>query len=89
MSLTATGGHGALTVHYVLDGGAQADVSGDASFDVSGDGRHTLEYWATDALGNEETHHTGHVDIDTAGSGDPRPLRRRRRLADRAGRASR
>ena len=66
VSLTATGGHGAVTVHYVLDGDPQADVSGDASFDVSGDGRHTLEYWATDALGNEETHHTGHVDIDTA-----------------------
>ena len=35
VSLTATGGHGALTVHYVLDGGTQADVSGDASFDVT------------------------------------------------------
>ena len=66
VSLTATGGHGAVTVHYILDGDPQADVSGDASFDVSGDGRHTLEYWATDALGNEETHHTGHVDIDTS-----------------------
>ena len=66
VSLTATGGHGAVTVHYILDGDPQADVSGDAAFDVSGDGRHTLEYWATDALGNEETHHTGHVDIDTA-----------------------
>ncbi len=50
----------------MLDGDLQADVSGDASFDVSGDGRHTLEHWATDALGDEETHHTGHVDIDTA-----------------------
>ena len=65
VSLTATGGHGAVTVHYVLDGGPQVDVAGAASFDVSGDGRHTLEYWATDALGNEESHHTGHVDIDT------------------------
>ena len=65
VSLTATGGHGAVTVHYVLDGGAQADAAGEATFDVAGDGSHELEYWATDELGNEETHHTGHVNIDT------------------------
>ena len=65
VSLTATGGHGALTVHYVLDDGAQADVSGDAAFDVDGDGSHKLEYWATDSLGNEEAHHTGYVNVDT------------------------
>ena len=83
VSLTATGGHGAVTVHYVLDGAAQADVAGAASFDVAGDGSHTLEYWATDELGNEETHHTGHVNIDTRRAGHHRRLRRRQRLADR------
>ena len=65
VSLTATGGHGAVTVHYVLDGVAQADAAGEATFDVAGDGSHELEYWATDELGNEETHHTGRVNIDT------------------------
>ena len=65
-SLTATGGHGAVTVHYVLDGAAQADAAGAASFEVAGDGSHTLEYWATDELGNEEAHQTGYVNIDTA-----------------------
>ena len=65
VGLTATGGHGAVTVHYVLDGVAQADAAGEASFDVAGDGSHELEYWATDELGNEETHHAGHVNIDT------------------------
>ncbi len=65
VSLTATGGHGAVTVHYVLDDATQANVAGSASFGVAGDGSHTLEYWATDELGNEETHHAGHVNIDT------------------------
>ena len=63
--LTTTGGHGAVTVHYVLDGGAQADGAGEATFDVAGDGSHELEYWATDELGNEETHHSGRVNIDS------------------------
>ena len=63
--LTATGGHGAVTVHYVLDGVAQADSAGEATFDVAGDGSHELEYWACDELGNEETHHTGRVNIDS------------------------
>jgi hypothetical protein len=65
VSLTATGGHGAVTVHYVLDGDAQTDAAGEATFDVAGDGSHRLEYWATDELGNEETHHCGRVNIDT------------------------
>ena len=65
VSLTATGGHGAVTMHYVLDGGAQADIAGEARFEVAGDGGHELEYWATDELGNEESHHTGRVNIDT------------------------
>ena len=52
VSLTATGGHGAVTVHYVLDGGAQFDAAGEATFGVAGDGTHELEYWATDVLGN-------------------------------------
>ena len=69
VSLTATGGHGAVTVHYVLDGVAQTDAAGEATFDVAGDGSHELEYWATDELGNEETHHIGCVNIDTVAPG--------------------
>ena len=65
VSLTANGGHGAVTVHYVLDTGVEADAAGEATFDVAGDGSHELEYWATDELGNEEAHHTGRVNIDT------------------------
>jgi FG-GAP-like repeat len=65
VNLTATGGHGAVAVHYVLDGAPQADAAGEATFDVAGDGDHELEYWATDELGNEETHHIGRVNIDT------------------------
>ena len=65
VSLTATGGHGAVTVHYVLGSGAQTNAAGEAMFDVAGDGSHQLEYWATDELGNEEIHHRGRVNIDT------------------------
>ena len=66
VSLTATGGHGAVTVHYVLDGGEQVDVAGEATFQVAGDGSHQLTYWSTDELGNTETARTGFVNIDTA-----------------------
>jgi hypothetical protein len=48
----------------VLDGGAPTDATGEATFDVAGDGSHTLEYWATDELGNEETHHSAFVNLD-------------------------
>jgi hypothetical protein len=64
--LTATGGHGDLMVHYVLDGGEQVDVVGEAAFDIATDGSHTLEYWATDGLGNEEAHHSAFVNLDGA-----------------------
>ena len=65
VSLTATGGHGAVTVHYVLDGGDQVDVAGEATFPVAGDGSHELTYWSTDELGNAESARTGYVNIDT------------------------
>jgi hypothetical protein len=65
VSLTATGGHGAVTVHYVLDGGGQVDVAGEATFPVAGDGSHEITWWSTDELGNAETARTGYVNIDT------------------------
>jgi hypothetical protein len=65
VSLTATGGHGATTIHYAVDGGAPTEVLGaTADFTVSGDGSHVVEYWSTDELGNEESHRTGYVNID-------------------------
>ena len=67
----ASGGHGSVTVHYVLDGGERVDAAGEARFEVTGDGSHEIEYWATDELGNEESHRTGRVNIDR------RSLRRR------------
>jgi len=53
-------------IHYILDGGAEQVVPGaSATFTVSEDGTHTVEYWAVDAVGNEETpHHTLTFAID-------------------------
>ena len=66
VTLTATGGHGATTIHYQVDGHSQVDVAGtSAEFAITGEGGHTVTYWSTDSLGNEEAPHTGHVDIDT------------------------
>jgi hypothetical protein len=44
-------------IHYILDG-VETVIAGDtAEFTVSGNGQHTLEFWAVDAMGNEEGHH--------------------------------
>lgn len=44
-------------IHYILDG-VETVVSGDtASFRISANGQHTLEYWGVDLLGNIEAHH--------------------------------
>ena len=68
VTLAATGGHGATTIHYTLDGGDQQDVAGPSvDVGVGGEGSHHLVYWASDSLGNTETtHHGAGVDIDTA-----------------------
>ena len=45
-------------IHYILDG-HETVVSGDkATFTVSENGAHNIEYWGVDATGNVETHHT-------------------------------
>jgi hypothetical protein len=50
-------GIGMGEIHYILDG-SETVVSGDkAEFTVSGNGPHNIEYWAVDAMGNEETPH--------------------------------
>jgi hypothetical protein len=44
-------------IHYILDG-VETVVAGEvAEFTVSGNGQHTIEFWAVDAMGNEEAHH--------------------------------
>jgi hypothetical protein len=51
-------GSGVKEIHYILDG-VETVVAGDtAEFTISGNGIHTLEYWAVDNIGNEEAHHT-------------------------------
>jgi hypothetical protein len=50
-------GAGMGEIHYILDG-VETVVSGStASFTVSGNGDHNIEFWAVDAMGNEEAHH--------------------------------
>jgi len=52
-------------IHYILDGTEHVVSGASATFTVSEDGTHTVEYWAVDAVGNEETpHHTLTFAID-------------------------
>jgi hypothetical protein len=65
VSLSATdnaGGSGVAATYYTIDGVQQTYT---APFAVSAAGSHTITYWSTDAAGNEETHHSGFVKIDT------------------------
>jgi hypothetical protein len=60
-------GSGVASISYTLDGGAQQTVSGaSATVPVSGDGTHTVSYFATDKVGNAGTAKTQTVRIDTA-----------------------
>ena len=53
-------------IHYVLDG-TESVVSGNkATFTVSGDGDHTIEFWAVDATGNEGGHSSVSFSIDNS-----------------------
>jgi len=53
-------------IHYVLDG-SESVVSGDkATFKVSTDEEHTVEYWAVDATGNEGAHNSVTFSIDNS-----------------------
>jgi len=51
-------GSGVKEIHYILDGVEKVVPGAVAEFTISGNGIHTLEYWAVDNLGNEEIHHT-------------------------------
>jgi hypothetical protein len=65
-------GAGMGEIHYILDG-SETVVAGDsAEFTVSGNGEHNIEFWAVDAMGNEETPHnvipTFRIDMGSAPS---------------------
>ena len=57
-TITATDvGSGMGDIHYILDG-VEKVVSGEiATFTVSTNGAHNLEYWGVDKTGNVEAHH--------------------------------
>jgi hypothetical protein len=44
-------------IHYILDGVETVVAGNTASFTISSNGEHTLEFWGVDLLGNEESHH--------------------------------
>jgi hypothetical protein len=50
-------GAGMGSIHYILDGHETVVAGETASFTVSGNGAHNLEYWGVDKLGNVETPH--------------------------------
>ena len=54
---------GVGSTFYRVDGGAAQTYSG--TFSISDDGNHTIEAWTADVAGNEETHKTRIVRIDS------------------------
>lgn len=66
------GGSGVASISYTVDGGAQQTVgSASATVTVSGDGTHTVSYFATDEVGNAGTAQTKMVQIDTQAPAAP------------------
>jgi len=49
---------GVKEIHYILDDVEIAVLDDMTSFTISDSGEHTLEFWAVDNVGNEETHLT-------------------------------
>jgi len=56
-TITATDDNAVGEIHYILDGSEKVVAGDTASFTVSGNGDHTLEFWAIDVTGNVETPH--------------------------------
>jgi hypothetical protein len=61
VSFSTSGGSGAVTTFYTLDG-VQRTYGG--PFQVSSAGSHKLTYWSVDALNNQEGAQSGYVNID-------------------------
>jgi len=51
-------------IHYILDGSESVVSGSKATFKVSTDGDHTVEFWAVDATGNEGAYGTVSFSID-------------------------
>jgi tripartite motif-containing protein 71 len=73
VTLSATdnaGGSGIKEIHYSIDMGPELVVAGaTASFNISGDGTHTVAYWAVDNADNIEPTKYATVKIDTVKPG--------------------
>jgi bacillopeptidase F (M6 metalloprotease family) len=65
VTITAGGIPAPLTVSYKLDGGDWQTVADGTSFTVSGVGRHTVVYYATNGIGDTSLELTGYVNIET------------------------
>lgn len=67
-----TAGSGVASITYAVDGGAKQTVGGSVtSIPVSGDGTHTVSYFATDNAGNAGTAQSQTVRIDTQAPAAP------------------
>ena len=64
VTITATDDNAVGEVHYILDGEETVISGSSATFTVSSDGEHTVEYWAVDSTGNEGAHGTTTFSID-------------------------
>lgn len=66
LSATDVGGSGVANIKYTIDSGSQVTVNAaTAAVNISGEGTHTLSYFATDIAGNTSTSQTQTVTIDT------------------------
>ena len=65
VTITADGDHQPLTVHYRVDGGTWQTAANPASFTVSAQGTHAVDYYANNTVAVESPHQTGYVNIDT------------------------
>ncbi|MHC6220050.1 OmpL47-type beta-barrel domain-containing protein [Arthrobacter sp. MMS24-S77] len=71
-AVDSTGGSGVASIRYTLDGGSTVTVNAaTAAVNVSGNGTHTVSYFATDAAGNASTPQAQTVKIDTVAPGSP------------------
>ncbi|GAB3563687.1 hypothetical protein GCM10027405_18670 [Arthrobacter alkaliphilus] len=61
-----TGGSGVASINYTVDGGSQVTVNAStAAVNVSGNGTHTVSFFATDVAGNSSTPQTQTIKIDS------------------------